>query len=81
VCDACGAMGPSDEQAADPHCDVDAAYMAWNRRACAAKEETTQIIRWLKWQAEQAFNADMREEAAKIDRAAELLALAGGFNA
>lgn len=74
-------MGPSDEQAADPHCDIDAAYMAWNRRAGAAKEEIAETIRWLKWQAEQASNADMREEAARIDRTAELLALASGSDA
>ncbi|MGT9852037.1 Lar family restriction alleviation protein (plasmid) [Vibrio parahaemolyticus] len=31
-CHSCGAIGPSVEQAADPHCDVDAAFIAWNRR-------------------------------------------------
>ena len=31
-CDDCGTQGPCDEQAADPTCDHDAAYAAWNRR-------------------------------------------------
>lgn len=31
-CDECGTMGPCDEQAADPHCDIEAAEVAWNRR-------------------------------------------------
>jgi hypothetical protein len=31
-CDNCGTQGPCDEQAADPICDYDAAYTAWNRR-------------------------------------------------
>ncbi len=35
VCDSCDAMGPCDAKAADPICDVDAAYNAWNRRATA----------------------------------------------
>jgi Lar family restriction alleviation protein len=35
VCDSCYAMGPCDAKAADPICDVDAAYNAWNRRATA----------------------------------------------
>ena len=35
-CDNCGTQGPCDEQAADPICDDDAAYAAWNRRAAAA---------------------------------------------
>ena len=32
-CNKCGTEGPCDEQAADPICDMDAAYLAWNRRA------------------------------------------------
>lgn len=33
TCDNCCTMGPCDEQAADPICEMDAAYLAWNRRA------------------------------------------------
>lgn len=29
----CEAIGPYDEMAADPHCDVQAAFDAWNKRA------------------------------------------------
>jgi transcription elongation factor Elf1 len=32
-CNECGTEGPCDEKAADPICDMDAAYLAWNRRA------------------------------------------------
>lgn len=32
-CTKCGAVGPDDEHAADPHCDIDAAYEAWQKRA------------------------------------------------
>ena len=35
-CDNCGTQGPCDERAADPICDMDAAYAAWNRRALEA---------------------------------------------
>ena len=31
-CNECGTQGPCDEQAADPICDMGAAYEAWNRR-------------------------------------------------
>lgn len=31
-CDECGTEGPCDERAADPHCDIEAAEGAWNRR-------------------------------------------------
>jgi transcription initiation factor TFIIIB Brf1 subunit/transcription initiation factor TFIIB len=75
VCDNCGAIGPCDEQAADPHCNIDAAYKA------NSNQEVAEMIRWLEWQSELAFNADMLEESVKIDRIAELLALAGGTNA
>lgn len=34
-CNECGTVGPCDERAADPICDYDAAYAAWNRRAAA----------------------------------------------
>ena len=34
-CNECGTEGPCDERAADPYCDVDAAYGAWNRRTDA----------------------------------------------
>lgn len=36
-CNECGTEGPCDEQAADPHCDIEAAYDTWNRRATLAK--------------------------------------------
>lgn len=32
TCLECEADGPRDDDAADPHCSVDAAYAAWNRR-------------------------------------------------
>lgn len=32
-CITCGAMGPDDERAQDPECDIDAAFEAWNKRA------------------------------------------------
>lgn len=38
-CNECGTQGPCDERAADPHCDTDAAYEAWNRRAALARPE------------------------------------------
>lgn len=33
LCKICGATGPDDEMAADPHCDRDAAFDAWKKRA------------------------------------------------
>jgi hypothetical protein len=38
-CNDCGTAGPGDERAADPICDMDAAYLAWNRRAALAQPE------------------------------------------
>ena len=38
-CDNCGTQGPCDEQAADPHCNIEAAEAAWNHRATAARLE------------------------------------------
>ena len=32
-CNDCGGMGPDAELAADPHCDIEAAEEAWNKRA------------------------------------------------
>ena len=51
-CNECGTQGPCDERAADPICDYDAAYAAWNRRATLAQpepegptdEELTQLL-------------------------------------
>lgn len=42
-CDECGTQGPCDERAADPHCDIEAAEGAWNRRLAA--EEIIQQLR------------------------------------
>ena len=39
TCNECGTQGPCDERAADPHCDIEAAETAWNRRAIAAEQE------------------------------------------
>ena len=43
-CDDCGTQGPCDEQAADPICDHDAAYAAWNRRPAAAPVAMIELI-------------------------------------
>ena len=36
-CNECGTEGPCDENAADPICDMDAAYAIWNRRAALSQ--------------------------------------------
>jgi hypothetical protein len=38
-CDECGAQGPCDARAADPHCDIEAAEAAWSRRAALSRPE------------------------------------------
>jgi Restriction alleviation protein Lar len=39
----CGAMGPCDEKAADPHCDLNAAWDAWNRRAQTGEPPNAEV--------------------------------------
>jgi hypothetical protein len=43
-CDDCDTQGPCDERAADPICDIDAAYLAWNRRALQVASKRMQDL-------------------------------------
>jgi Lar family restriction alleviation protein len=75
-CNECGTQGPCDERAADPICDFEAAYKAWNRRAALAKPcpptegEVAELARLLRLDAELERNDGMPQAAARLDRAA-----------
>lgn len=43
-CNACGTLGPEDPQAADPICDIDAAFDIWNKRVGGSMANTLTCV-------------------------------------